>query len=89
MSINMLHEISFFFFCHIILRQPRISLYGSIYLFIYFVLCSFRAALVAYGGSQDRDVIGAVAAILRQSHSNTRSELRLRPTPQLMAMPDP
>ena len=42
---------------------------------------------MAYGGSQARGLIGAVAS--GQSHSNTRSELRLRPTPQLTAMPDP
>ena len=40
------------------------------------VVCLFRAALEAYGGSQGRGLIGAVAASLRlsicQSHSNTR-----------------
>ena len=34
-------------------------------------------------------LIGEVAAGLRQSHSNTRSEPCLRPTPQLTATPDP
>ena len=48
-----------------------------------------RGALVAYGGSQVRGVIGAVAASLRQSHSNVGSELHLQPTPQLTATPDP
>ena len=57
------------------------------FLFIYFLL--FRAAPAVYGGSQARDVIGAVAAGLRQSHSNAGSEPRLQPTPQLMAMLDP
>ena len=33
----------------------------------------FRAALAAYGGSQARGLIGAVAASLRHSHSNARS----------------
>ena len=42
-----------------------------------------------YGGSQARGLIGAVAAGLRQGHSNTESEPRLRPTPELMATPDP
>ena len=63
----------------------------SIYLLLYFkifVFCLFRAALTAYGGSQARGRIGAVAAGLRQSHSNAGSELHLRPTPQLMATPD-
>ena len=36
-----------------------------------------------------RGLIGAVASGLCQKHSNTRSEPRLRPTPQLMATPDP
>ena len=34
-------------------------------------------------------LIRAVAAGLRQSHSNTGSEPCLRPTPQLTATPDP
>ena len=46
-------------------------------LFIYFVFCHFRAVPEAYGGSQARGLIGAVAAGLRQSHRNARSKLRL------------
>ena len=56
------------------------------------IFCLFafsRATPSAYGGSQARGLIGAVAAGLRQSHSNTGSEPHLRPTPQLMATPDP
>ena len=49
----------------------------------------FRAPPTAYGSSQARGGIRTIAAGLGQSHSNTRSEPRLRPTPQLMAMPDP
>ena len=61
-----------------------------IYLFIYFVFLLFLwATPVAYGGSQARGPIGAVATGLRQSHSNAGSELRLQPTPQLTATPDP
>ena len=44
---------------------------------------------MAYGGSQVRGLIGAAAAGLCQSHRNTISKPRLRPTSQLMAMPDP
>ena len=51
---------------------------------IYF--CLFRAAPTAYGGSQARGPIGAVAAGLRHSHSNVGSKLHLRPSPQLSAM---
>ena len=48
-----------------------------------------RAALAAYGGSQARGLIGAVAAGPRQSHSNWGSEPHLRPTTQLRATLDP
>ena len=47
------------------------------------------ATPVAYGDSQARGLIGTTAAGLYHSHSNTRSEPRLRPTPQFMAKPDP
>ena len=49
----------------------------------------FRATPAAYGGSQARSPIGAVAAGLQHSHSNTRSETHLRAIPQLMVTPDP
>ena len=49
----------------------------------------FRAAAAAYGGSQARGPITAVAASLHHSNSNARSELHLQPTPQLMATLDP
>ena len=48
-----------------------------------------RAASAAYGGSQASGLIGAVATGLSQSHSNTGSDPRLQPTPQLAATPDP
>ena len=35
----------------------------------------FRAALMAYGGSQARGRIGAIAAGLHHCHSNARSEI--------------
>ena len=58
--------------------------------FFFFGLFVFsRAAPTAYGGSQARDPVGAVASGLCQSHSNTGSEVCLQPTPQLTAMPDP
>ena len=55
----------------------------------FFFFFFFRATFVAYGDSQARSQIGAVAAGLHHSHSNSRSELCLRPTSQLMAMPVP
>ena len=57
-----------------------------------FFFCLFGiswATLVAYGGSQAKGSIGAVATGLCQSHSNAGSEPCLQPTPQLMAKPDP
>ena len=48
-----------------------------------------RATPEAYGGSQARGLIGAIAIVLHQSHSNSGSGLRLRSIPQLTAMPDP
>ena len=57
--------------------------------FFFCLFYPFRAAPTAYGGSQARSLIGAVAAGLCHSHSNIRSEPHVRPTPQLMAMPDP
>jgi len=58
---------------------------------VYFILfliffCLFRAAPVACGGSQARGLIGVVATSRHHSHSNARSEPRLRPAPQLTAM---
>ena len=44
---------------------------------------------MAYGSSQARGRIRAAAASLCCSHSNLESEAHLRPTLQLMAMPDP
>ena len=52
-------------------------------------LVFYRAAPVAYGCSQARGLIGAVAPSLHQGHSNVGSELCLQPTPQLTATPDP
>ena len=63
------------------------SSYFTLDLFFFFFF--FCATPVAHGGSQPRGLIGAVTASLRHSHSNARSEPRLRPTPQLMARQDP
>ena len=46
-------------------------------------------ALTTYGSSQARGQIGAVADGLHHSHSGARSNPRLQPIPQLMAIPDP
>ena len=58
-------------------------------LFFVCLFLHFRAIFTAYGGSQAKGQIGAAAASVHHSHSNSGSELRLQPTPQLMAMLDP
>ena len=68
----------------------HVLLYFIFYFLTFFGLFDFpRATPVAYGGSQARGRIGAVAAGLHHSHSIAKSELHLGPTPQLTAMPDP
>ena len=54
-----------------------------------FFSCIFRATPMAYGISQARSRIGAIAAGLHHSHSNTGSEPCLWPPPQPTATPDP
>ena len=54
-----------------------------VFFFFFFFLLLFRAAPLAYGGSQARGLIRAAAACLHHSHSNTGSE------PRLTAMPAP
>ena len=58
--------------------------------FFFFWLFAFSTTVpMAYGGSQARGLIRAIATGLYQSHSNAGSEPRLQPTPQLTATPDP
>ena len=60
-----------------------------VFILVWFGFLPFRAAPAAYRGSQARGQIGATAAGLHHRHINAGSELRLQPTPQFMAMPDP
>ena len=70
-------------------RKPH-KTYGQVNeLYIYLSFSIFRATPRACGGSQVMGLIQAVAADLRHSRSNAGSELRLLPTPQLMATPVP
>ena len=55
--------------------------------FFFFVFLQLQPT--AYGSSQARGRIGAVATGLHHSHSNAGSKLHLQPIPQLTAMPDP
>ena len=69
---------------------PELSQQCIVCLFVCLFACLlFSAAFLAYGGSQARGRIGAVAAGLCHSHSNAGSEPCLQPTPQLRATPDP
>ena len=45
-----------------------------VFVFVFVLLLLFRAALMAYGGSQARGSVGATAASLHHSHSNAGSE---------------
>ena len=64
------------------------KLYSQLlYKTFFFFFFAVWVAPVAYGSSQARGLIGATATGLRHSHSNTRSEPRLQPIPQLMATP--
>ena len=68
---------------------PDSALFDHVFLFCFVLFCLFafsRAAPEAYGDSQARGLIGAVATGLHQSHSNAGSE---QPTPQPTATPDP
>ena len=70
--------------CWQVLDWNLVGLLFFIFLFFkLFFLSLFRATFTAYGGSQARGPIGATAAGHSHSHSNTRSEPPLRPTPQL------
>ena len=72
-----------------ILSDPSCPCLSFSFFFSFFFPPLFRAATGAYGSSQDRGQIGATAASLRHSHSNPGPEPHLRPTPQLIATPDP
>ena len=84
---NVMLNFKMFLSCKCSLSNIRITIYLFIYLFI-FIFSLSRATPTAYGGSQARGCIRAVAAGLYHSHSIVGSELHLQPTPQLAATPD-
>ena len=75
----------------VVLESPqiysRLEMNTSLFVVgLLFLSCLFMAA---YGSSQARGRIRAVATSLHHSHSSIGSEPCLRPTPQLTAMLDP
>ena len=84
----------YFLYSSVYMLMPS-SNFIMVFLYMYvcmYVFCLFATSWVApaaYGGSQARGRVRAVVISLHQSHSNTGSEPRLQPTPQLTAMPDP
>ena len=54
--------------------KNQFSYLGKYVPIIFFIFCLFRATPMAYGCSQARSQVGAVAASLCQNHSNARSK---------------
>ena len=52
---------------------PSLLFFFFKFIFYFLVFCLFRATPVAYGSSQARGPIGAIAASLSHSHGNTGS----------------
>ena len=75
-------------FGHSTLRLLCNSIIFYFFLFFFFFLV-FTAAPMAYGNSQARGRIRAVAASLFHSHSNVGSQPRMKLTPQLTAVLHP
>ena len=63
-------------------------MYVCMYVYMYSFILLFRVTTAAYGSSQARGPIGAVAAGLHHGHSNKGSEPQLQPIPQLTATPE-
>ena len=76
--------------CHQVFFSSKNSYPPVVYYLILFCfVLFFKAAPAVYEGSQARGPIQATTSSLRYSHSNARSELHLRPTPEFIAMLDP
>ena len=72
LSFNLLINFECDWFTNFIVYLPLQMSFFLLFV-LFFVFCLFRATPVAYGGSQARGCIGAVAADLLHSHSNARS----------------
>ena len=73
---------------HSAIKRNKVLINAMTWMNFFVPLGLFRATLTAYGSSQAKGQIRAVAAGLRHSHSNVGTEPCLRPTSQLMATPD-
>ena len=80
-------KLFYFIFFYFSFSPIDLKLFYFILLFYFTVFRLFRAVPVAYGGSQDRGLIGVTAAGVCHSHSHTSYEPHLQPTPHLKAMP--
>ena len=83
-----------FLAAHTVIKQGLEGLLGiKTFLFVCLFVYLFRAPLAAYGDSQARGPIGAIAAGLHHSPSNSGSKLQPHRSsellPQLTAAPDP
>ena len=67
----------FQFLFSMMMPLQHFEFYKTVFLSFFWSFCHFLGAPAAYGGSQARGPIAAVAADLHQSHSNTGSEPRL------------
>ena len=75
----------------LVFTQCKYSLFNILFKvsFILISFCLFRGTPMAYGGSQARGLIRAVASSLCHCHSSARSKLCLQPTPRFMATSGP
>ena len=70
-------------------QQHDMHTQWNIICFLFCFVSLFRAEATAYGGSQARGRIGAVASDLCHSHSKTGSEPGMQPTSEFTATSDP
>ena len=83
--VNLWRNVQTFLICHTVVSLSVVFLFCFVFVFVLL----FRAAPAACGSSQARGLIRAVVTSLHLRHNNLASELRLQPTPQLTASPDP
>ena len=70
-----------------LVEHKEIGFFCFLVFFFFFFL--FWVSPMAFGGSVAWDPIRGTSACQQHRHNNIRSEVCLRPTPQLTEMPDP